>query len=74
MGMYVSTKKKKDDKTIMEHKSYNNLKWNISRILEFGSEISLRVVIELNKRTTRRCFLMRRVKRNGEHNKKEVQR
>ena len=28
--------------------------------------------LELNKRTTRQCFLMRRVKTNGEHNKEEV--
>ena len=30
MGMYVSTKEK-DNKMVMEH----NLKWNITRILEF---------------------------------------
>ena len=41
MGMYVSTKEK-DNKTVMEHNKHNNLKWNITRILEFGSEISLR--------------------------------
>ena len=40
--MYVSTKKK-DNKTVMEHKSNDNLKWNITRIPEFGSEISLRM-------------------------------
>ena len=38
--MYVSTKEK-DDKTVMEHKSDNNLKRNITRVPEFGSEISL---------------------------------
>ena len=42
MGMYVSTKKK-DNKTVMEHKSKDNLKQNITRIPEFGSEISLRM-------------------------------
>ena len=42
MGMYVSTKKK-DNKTVMEHKSNNNLKWNITRVPEFGLEISLRM-------------------------------
>ena len=26
----------------MEHKKHDNLKWNITRIPEFGSEISLR--------------------------------
>ena len=41
MGMYVSTKKK-DNKMVMEHKSDDNLKWNITRVPEFGSEISLR--------------------------------
>ena len=34
MGMYASTKEK-DNKTVMEHKKYDNLKWNITRILEF---------------------------------------
>ena len=34
MGMYVSTKKK-DNKTVMEHKSNDNLKQNITRIPEF---------------------------------------
>ena len=32
--MYVSTKKK-DNKTVMEHKKYDNPKWNITRIPEF---------------------------------------
>ena len=41
MGMYVSTKKK-DNKMVMEYKKHNNPKWNITRILEFGLEISLR--------------------------------
>ena len=63
--------KEKDNKMVMEHKSNDNLKWIITRISEFRSEISLR---RENKRTTRQCFLMRRVKTNGEHNKKEVQR
>ena len=39
--MYVSTKKK-DNKTVVEHKSNDNLKQNITRIPEFGLEISLR--------------------------------
>ena len=34
MGTYVSTKKK-DNKTVIEHKSNDNLKRNITRILEF---------------------------------------
>ena len=34
MEMYVSTKRK-DNKTVMEHKKHDNLKWNITRILEF---------------------------------------
>ena len=34
MGMYVSTKEK-DNKMVMEHKSNDNLKQNITRILEF---------------------------------------
>ena len=34
MGMYVSTKEKVN-KTVMEHKSNDNLKQNITRILEF---------------------------------------
>ena len=34
MGMYVSMKEK-DNKTVMEDKKHNNLKWNITRILEF---------------------------------------
>ena len=34
MGMYVSMKEK-DNKTVMEHKKHDNLKWNITRILEF---------------------------------------
>ena len=34
MGMYVSTKEK-NNKTVMEHKSNNNLRWNITRIPEF---------------------------------------
>ena len=38
--MYVSTKKK-DNKTVMEHKSNDNPKWNITRVPKFGSEISL---------------------------------
>ena len=41
MGMYVSMKEK-DNKTVLEHISNDNLKWNITRIPEFGSEISLR--------------------------------
>ena len=41
MGLYVSTKKK-DNKMVKEHKSNNNPKQNITRIPEFGSEISLR--------------------------------
>ena len=41
MGMYVSMKKK-DNKTVVDHKSNDNLKWITTRILEFGSEISLR--------------------------------
>ena len=40
-GMYVSMKKK-DNKTVMVHKKHDNPKWNITRILVFGSEISLR--------------------------------
>ena len=39
--MYVSMKKK-DNKTVMEHKSNDNLKQNITRIPGFESEISLR--------------------------------
>ena len=39
--MYVSTKTKYN-KMVIEHKSNNNLKWNITSIPEFGSEISLR--------------------------------
>ena len=34
--------KKKDNKTVMEHKSNDNPKQNITRVLEFRSEISLR--------------------------------
>ena len=34
MGMYVSMKRK-DDKTVIEHKKHNNPKWNITRIPEF---------------------------------------
>ena len=34
MGMYVSMKRK-DNKMVMEHKKCDNLKWNITRILEF---------------------------------------
>ena len=41
MGMYVSMKKK-DNKMVMEHKSNDNLKRNITRVPEFGLEISLR--------------------------------
>ena len=41
MGMNVSTKRK-DNKTVMGHKKHNNQKWNITRIPEFGLEISLR--------------------------------
>ena len=41
MGMYVSTKEK-DNKSVMEHKSNDNLKQNITRVPEFGLEISLR--------------------------------
>ena len=33
----------KDNKMVMEHKSNNNLKRNLTRIPEFGSEISLRM-------------------------------
>ena len=67
MGMYVSMKKK-DNKMVMEYKSNDNLKQNITRIPEFGSEISLRT------ENTRQCFLMRRVKTQEEHNKEEVRR
>ena len=66
MGMNVSTKRK-DNKMVMGHNKHNNQKWNITRSPEFGSEISLRTE---NNRTTRRHFLMRRVKTNEEHNKK----
>ena len=41
MGMNVSTKRK-DHKMVMRHKKRNNQKWNITRSLEFGLEISLR--------------------------------
>ena len=34
MGMNVSTKRK-DNKTVMEHKKQDNQKWSITRILEF---------------------------------------
>ena len=34
MEMYVSMKRK-DNKTVMEHKKCDNPKWNITRILEF---------------------------------------
>ena len=34
IGMYVSTKEK-DNKTVMEYKKHDNLKWNITRIPEF---------------------------------------
>ena len=34
MGMYVSTKRK-DNKTVIEHKKHNNPKWSITRIPEF---------------------------------------
>ena len=34
--------KQKDNKTAMGHKKHNNQKWDITRSLEFGSEISLR--------------------------------
>ena len=34
--------KKKDNKMVMEHKSNDNLKWNITRVPEFGLEICLR--------------------------------
>ena len=34
MGMYVSMKEK-DNKTVMEHKKHDNLKWNITRSPEF---------------------------------------
>ena len=47
MGMNVSTKRK-DNRTVMGHKKHNNQKWNITRSLEFRSEISLRME---NKRT-----------------------
>ena len=39
--MYVSMNKK-DNKMVIEHKSNDNLKQNITRILEFRLEISLR--------------------------------
>ena len=39
--MYVSMKKK-DNKTVMGYNSNDNLKQNITRIPEFGLEISLR--------------------------------
>ena len=60
MGMYVSTKEK-DNKTVMEYKKHDNLKWNITRIPEFciGDKSKNGEQIELNKRTTRQCFLMR---------------
>ena len=41
MGMNVSTKRK-DNKTVMEHKKHNNQKWSITRSPEFQIEISLR--------------------------------
>ena len=41
MRMYVSMKEK-DNKMVMKHKSNDNPKRNITRIPEFGSEISLR--------------------------------
>ena len=34
MGMNVSTKRK-DNKTVMEHKKHDNQKWNITRSPEF---------------------------------------
>ena len=34
IGMYISTKRK-DNKTVIEHKKHDNYKWNITRILEF---------------------------------------
>ena len=40
MGMNVSTKWK-DNKMVMGHNKHNNQKWNITRSLEFRSEISL---------------------------------
>ena len=42
LGMNITTKQK-DNKTVMGHKKHNNQKWNITRSLEFGSEISLRM-------------------------------
>ena len=52
--MYVSTKKK-DNKMVMEHKSNNNLKQNITRVLEFWirDKSENGEQLELNKRTTR---------------------
>ena len=41
MGMYVSMKRK-DNKMVMGHKSDDNPKQNITRVPEFGLEISLR--------------------------------
>ena len=41
MRMSVSTKRK-DNKMVMGYKKHNNQKWNITRSLEFGLEISLR--------------------------------
>ena len=41
MGMNVSTKRK-DNKTVMGHNRHYNQKGDITRSLEFGSEISLR--------------------------------
>ena len=68
--MNVSTKRK-DNKTVMGHNKHNNQKWNITRGPEFGSEINLRTE---NNRTeqenNKTMFLMRRVKKNEEHNKK----
>ena len=40
--MNVATKRK-DNKTVMGHKKHNSQKWNITRSLDFGSEISLRM-------------------------------
>ena len=49
-------------------------KYNKSSGIQIGDKSENREQLELIKRTTRRCFLMRRVKMKGEHNKEEVQR
>ena len=49
--MYVSTKRK-DNKTVMEYKKHDNLKWNITRIPEFWiGDKSNRTEQENNKAT-----------------------